>query len=890
MTSNENATLNLNSKNDRTATTGSKKRFFKVLWTKYAPNKKRKNKNFADGFLTYVRLVASQFSWYVLTWPARCAFTRWDQGKAGETILYEDQGKVKSQTKKKISDLAHVFADFSNGDEHDPIPIGGFEVELDAEVSEKDFLSGAAFLSSSSATVSAKPALSFANKGFVNPMGGVKKGFVPPMTRGAAVGALPSLGNGQKRVKRFTPAYDPNGDSALVLNRDAWYVSNLPGYVCPDSHSGARMFAREADKEGICPVVLDPSLYKKMRPHQKEGVQFLYKCVTESVVVQRGAILADDMGLGKSLQTIALLETLLKQGPQGVPIVKKALVVAPSSLLDNWRAEIRKWVGEASTVKAIILGASSSAMSKQEQEKKQTILDFKFGRLYNIGIISYETLRKYAGELSGSIDILVADEGHRIKSASGNKTIDALVLASKNSRRVLLSGTPLQNNLSELYAMCDYVRPGMLGTYASFQNVFAGPIEKSRDKNAKEEVRVLGAARLEELKNMLAPFMLRRSAEVNRAYLPRLSSYAVFCRPSDRQVSMIKEILLRRWHSDMYVGDEALVLLGELRKVCGHPVLLDGEEAPRGAEESGACSATPAGSISAVDDRNASESSEASDAAASGKMETALGLIDRIVSGMGERVVMVSQWTSMLSVLESAIKKRGFSTTRLDGSTPVAKRQDIVNAFNNNGIGQVFLLSTQAGGVGLNLIGANRLILYDSHWNPALDSQAMARIWRDGQTKQCYIYRMITAGTVEEKIYQRQMVKGQLARCCVMAESTTLEAANAPKGKKEGGSFTKEELKELFKIKVGVSCMTADQLQSSGTTYVDDKDAKDSVIREVRRGGLPISFVFNERAQDERGKIVEDAAVVAEGDGAPESAEEVANALSDGDLDVLDDF
>ncbi len=617
-----------------------------------------------------------------------------------------------------------------------------------------------------------------------------------------------------------------------------------------------------------------------MRPHQKEGVQFLYKCVTESAVLQRGAILADDMGLGKSLQTIALLETLLKQGPQGIPTVKKALVVAPSSLLDNWRAEIRKWVGEASTVKAIILGTSSSTTSKHEREKKQTILDFKFGRLYNIGIISYETLRKYAVELSGSIDILVADEGHRIKSASGNKTIDALVLASKNSRRVLLSGTPLQNNLSELYAMCDYVRPGMLGTYASFQNVFAGPIEKSRDKRAKEEVKILGAARLEELKNMLAPFMLRRSAEVNRAYLPRLSSYAVFCRPSDRQVSMIKDILQRRWHSDMYVGDEALVLLGELRKVCGHPLLLDGDrqDEPQGAEGNRNGNAVPDGS------NNMFDRSAAADDAASGKMETALGLVDRIVNGMGERIVMVSQWTSMLNVLESAIKKRGFTTARLDGSTPVAKRQDIVNAFNNNGVGQVFLLSTQAGGVGLNLIGANRLVLYDSHWNPALDSQAMARIWRDGQTKQCYIYRMITAGTVEEKIYQRQMMKGQLARCCVMAESTTLEASTSSKGKKEGGSFTKEELKELFKIKVGVSCMTADQLQSSGTTYVDDKDAEDSVICEARRGGLPISFVFNERAQDE--KPMEDVAAGAEVD----LDEEVSQASSDGDLDVSDDF
>ena len=691
-----------NIKNSTTETKrSSTKRVWKVLWTKYAPNKKRKNKNFSDGFLT------------------------WDQSKQGELILYEDQGKVgsvgsvgsvdwrptlarrdahplalgarssvpilqvKSQTKKKLSELQHVFDDFANGDEHEPIPVGGFEVELDEEVSEKNFLSGAAFLASSAAGAAApaKPAFSMA-KGFVNPMGagGAKKAFVPPMMTGAGGAKLggaslmmgtaaASAGVPLKRVKRFTPAFDPNGEHAMVLNKEAW----------------------EADKEDVCPVVLDPSLYRKMRPHQKEGVAFLYRCVTESSPIRRGAILADDMGLGKSLQTIALLHTLLRQGPTGAPTVQKALIVAPSSLLENWKAEIRKWVGEASTVKPIILGLSTS----KELEKKQTILDFKFGRLYNIGIISYETLRKYAGELSGSIDVLVADEGHRIKSAAGNKTIDALVLASKGSRKVLLSGTPLQNNLSELFSMVDYVRPGALGTYASFQNVFAGPIEKSRDKKAKEEIKELGSARLEELKNMLAPFMLRRSSAVNQAYLPELSSYAVFCRPSERQVSMMKSIVARRWQSDLYVGDEALVLLGELRKVCGHPALLE--------------------------DVAAGDGSDSGAPSASGKMEATLSLLDRIINGMGERVVVVSQWTSMLDVLEKEVNRLGFTTARLDGSTPVAKRQDVVDAFNKNNIGQVFLLSTQAGGVGLNLIGANRLVLYDSHWNPALVSLDLDR-------------------------------------------------------------------------------------------------------------------------------------------------------------------
>jgi DNA repair and recombination protein RAD54B len=306
---------------------------------------------------------------------------------------------------------------------------------------------------------------------------------------------------------------------------------------------------------------------------------------------------------------------------------------------------------------------------------------------------------------------------------------------------------------------------------------------------------------------------------------------------------MMKSIVARRWQSDLYVGDEALVLLGELRKVCGHPALL---------EEAGAGNGTNAGTSDGTEGAAANDTTSTS-----GKMEATLSLLDRIINGMGERVVVVSQWTSMLDVLEKAIKRQGFTTARLDGSTPVAKRQDVVDAFNKNNIGQVFLLSTQAGGVGLNLIGANRLVLYDSHWNPALDAQAMARIWRDGQQKPCYIYRMITAGSVEEKIYQRQMMKGQLARCCVgMAEAgDDVDARSGKgKGKKEGGSFTKEELKELFNIKVGVSCMTADQLRSSNRAYVDDLEANDSVLRAVRGASETISFVFNERAQEQSEK------------------------------------
>lgn len=371
-------------------------RYFKVLYTKYAPHKKRKNKSFEDGFV----VVGGQ--------PGQPSRPQRGKYLNKVTLLDQDSKEKVSVGFSKIGKmLSGVLKQFDDGDDVDSFTLGGYDVELDGEVSSDDFLTGAMFLEGyQQVSDVGKIQISSSTRPY--------KAFARPLAPGPKTAAVQrsSLVTPKSKV---TPMFNPNRPESLVLNKSEW----------------------EADKEAICPVVLDPALYKCMRPHQKEGVQFLYRCMTEAVGTHRGCILADDMGLGKSLQAIGLLHTMLKQGPRGLPMLQRALIVAPSSLLENWKQEIKKWLGDEK-LKSIIIGVGA-----KKEQSKQTVVDFKFGKVFKVGIISYETLRKYSSDLSGFVDIIVADEGHRLKSVAGNKTIDALQGLSAG-RKILLSGTPLQ--------------------------------------------------------------------------------------------------------------------------------------------------------------------------------------------------------------------------------------------------------------------------------------------------------------------------------------------------------------------------------------------------------------------------------------------------------------
>ena len=531
----------------------------------------------------------------------------------------------------------------------------------------------------------------------------------------------------------------------------------------------------------IVDVVVDPLLTKHLRPHQVEGVKFLYECVMGMRDFEgQGAILADDMGLGKTLQTITLLWTLLKQNPihECTPVIKKAVVVCPTTLIENWQKEFRKWLGKER------IGVFVA------NDTKKRITDFTLGKSYNVMIIGYERLRNVQEELKKGpgIDIVIADEGHRLKTAQ-NKS--ALAIRSLNtSRIVILSGTPLQNDLTEFFMMVDLINPGLLGTFKTFKKQFEEPIIKSRQPGALEKDVERGIARGEELAKDTNTFILRRTIDILSKYLPPKTEFVLFCRPTSAQASVYRHVLASPMFQSALGNPEAhLQLITILKKVCNSPKLLS--RATINPEK--VVSPLTISLLSTIPPQLLSTS------AGSAKIRVLDQLLHTIRSTTSEKVVLVSNFTSTLDLLSTLLSSVGLDFLRLDGSTPSSKRQDLVDTFNRTPASKcfAFLLSAKAGGMGLNLIGASRLVLFDVDWNPSVDLQAMGRIHRDGQKRPCVIYRLLMAGGLDEKIWQRQVTKLGLA-------SSVME--------QKGGtsSFTREELRDLFRLDDSLSCQTHD--------------------------------------------------------------------------------
>ncbi|XP_063965132.1 DNA repair and recombination protein RAD54B-like [Lytechinus pictus] len=652
-------------------------------------------------------------------------------------------------------------------------------------ISEEDWTTGKCFHSGSSTISNVSASVTVHPSKVPKP----SKPFANPQKTGNGSSAALQIKIAQPRVSK--PLYDPTHPDALVMPRP------------PSSHQ----WQNNQRNESVIDVVVDPHLASKLRPHQRQGVLFLYECIMGLRQYQgNGAILADEMGLGKTLQCITLIWTLFKQGPYGgKPIIKRVLIVTPGSLVKNWCREFRKW-----------LGSERISVFPVSSEKK--VEEFKKSPLFPVMVISYEMMVRYADDIRGiTFDLVVCDEGHRLK----NSTIKTASLLSSLAvrRRILLTGTPIQNDLQEFYSIVEFCNPGVLGTSGSFHRVYEEPILRSNQPSATKDEKKLGAARATELSRLTSLFVLRRTQEINNKYLPPKVETVVFCQPSSLQLQLyhhlLRSPLIRSCLSRGYTasaGSPHLVCIGALKKLCNDPSLL--YQASKKAENDGG---EMRGDNWLLDDDEEeslykgllpiypAEYSEGTPLLAHcGKLSVLSDMLRAMHADptRRERLVLVSNYTQTLDILQALCNLEGYQFCRLDGSTPTAKRQSIVEHFNSSYAKEtIFLLSSKAGGVGLNLVGASRLLLYDIDWNPANDLQAMARVWRDGQKKTVHIYRLITAGTIEEKIYQRQISKQSLSGAVVDAKG-------------QGGSvkFSLEDLRDLFTLHEGSSCITHDML------------------------------------------------------------------------------
>jgi len=691
------------------------------------------------------------------------------------------------------------------------LELGGWEVEVDAPLPPEQFASGRCFLGGGGPASVPAPALALGalGKPKLRPLRPLHPNLgARPTPVGETASAEPDCGSRAPPAEQSAPQEGAPAAWVPRLGRARPFASSCDGSARPPA--GAVLL--NEGRPGEHPVSLDQFLARKLRAHQVEGVRFLYGCLTGATDPRfSGALLADEMGLGKTLQVIALCWTLLRQGPQRRPLARKVVVVCPATLTRNWADEFRKWLG-AERLRATVLAPAAA-------EARGQLQDFRVSPQLPVLIGSYEAVRKHAAALAGHCDLLVCDEGHRLKNAAGNKTIDAL-RGLRSPRTVLLTGTPVQNNLGELFSMVDFVLPGFLGSQAAFNRVFGAAIAKAQDRNATPEERDLGRAREEELTSRIAKFMLRRTKAVTRQYLPALTVFLVFVRPTAAQVGVYRDVLASKSvRSLLYSGADcapadALGVLTALRKTCLHPGLLR----PAAGDD-------PFGLLEPAAARGGTP--DPSDAGLSGKLRALRSFLAALKASDDptDKVVVCSTSTVALDLVQGLCDAvGGMPTCRIDGRTPVDKRQDIVSAFNTLQVSRVCLLSTQAGGAGLNLIGANRLVLLDPHWNPAVDLQAMARVWRDGQSKPCAVYRFLLTGTLDERVYMRQLQKGELAAVAAADEPGGGGAdggrakrpggggAGGGKGKDKKRQFTAEELRDLFTLDTDSDCVTRDVL------------------------------------------------------------------------------
>ncbi|KAJ3768773.1 DNA repair protein, SNF2 family [Lentinula raphanica] len=548
------------------------------------------------------------------------------------------------------------------------------------------------------------------------------------------------------------------------------------------------------EKAKKVPVVIDPRLSKVLRPHQVEGVKFLYKCTTGMMVDnQYGCIMADEMGLGKTLQCIALLWTLIKQSPHaGKPSIEKCIIACPSSLVKNWANELVKWLG-ADAINALAVDGKGG---KAELLPKVAQWVAAGGRnvIQPVMIVSYETLRTLTAYLTNcKIGLLLCDEGHRLKNS------ESLTFQALNSldvkRRVILTGTPIQNDLSEYFSLLNFANPNYLGSKNDFKKNFENLIIRGRDASASDSVKAESEKKLKELGGLVTKFIIRRTNDLLSKYLPVKYEQVVFCGLSDFQLSLYRLFISSPEIKALLRGTESqpLKAINILKKLCNHPELLNLPQDLKGSDHlipEGFC-----GAGQAANSRGRNSQTVRCDW--SGKFLVLERFLHQLRTQTNDKIVLISNYTQTLDLFEKLCRSKKYGFFRLDGTMSITKRQKLVDQFNNpEGKEFIFLLSSKAGGCGINLIGANRLILFDPDWNPAADQQALARVWRDGQKKECFVYRFISTGTIEEKIFQRQANKQALSSAVVDEKEDTER------------HFTLDALRQLFLFNEKTLCET----------------------------------------------------------------------------------
>ncbi|KAI5169102.1 DNA excision repair protein ERCC-6 [Pancytospora epiphaga] len=476
--------------------------------------------------------------------------------------------------------------------------------------------------------------------------------------------------------------------------------------------------------------------------YQKEGVKWMIDLYLKG----KGGILADEMGLGKTIQTVVAIVGILKSEK-----AKKVLILCPATLVEQWIDEFRKVSTDIKIVRKL----------------KQ--LDGE------VAVMSYEMFK--SENKWEKFDIFILDEGHKIKNRDAQ--ITKIVKAVKSKSKFILTGTPIQNNLGEMWSLFDFVVPGILGTYVTFQDEFEVPIKQRRCSETSYRYSM-------HLRSIIEPYLLRRLKKQFSNQLPGKLDKVVFVMLTEHQhqlyIKALESDYLRKALSEK---NKLLAAIDMLRKICNHPLLAKSCKYidSRQWDENGKFNRE----ILQNEDESQDINSESFDydplcndsiVSASCKMQVLMKLLSEW-HGEKRKVLVFCQTTQMQRLIEKAVRLAQYKYLSMSGKTPVSKRNSLVNSFNNTPSIFIFILTTRVGGFGLNLTGANRVVLFDPDWNPATDAQAKERIYRYGQKSDVEIYRIVCKDTIEEKIYQRQIYKNCLSRKILTNPSISIDRSIA---------------------------------------------------------------------------------------------------------------
>ena len=478
-------------------------------------------------------------------------------------------------------------------------------------------------------------------------------------------------------------------------------------------------------------ISIPTGLNADLRLYQKVGFQWLKNIEQYNF----GGILADDMGLGKTLQLITMLLDYAKNTQDINP--RTSLVVCPSSLSLNWENEIKKFAPELTTI--VITGNSVERKSKISQITN-----------YNIAITSYDLLKRDIDEynnLKYSFKYIIADEAQYIKN--NNTQNFKAIKKIKGDTRYALTGTPIENSLSELWSIFDFIMPGYLFSYKKFKEIYELPIVRDESSDV-----------MKKLKMLIEPFVLRRIKEEVLTELPDKTITVLNNEMDEEQLNVYMSYMIK---AKKEVAEEIsingfersqikiLSLLMRLRQICCHPSLFI--------------------------DNYKGESS---------KLTQCIELVKDAIQS-GHKILLFSGYTSMFEIIEKELQKEDINYYKLTGQTKVGERIKLVDEFNKNNEVKVFLISLKAGGTGLNLIGADTVIHYDPWWNLSTENQATDRTYRIGQKRNVQVYKLITKNSIEEKIYELQQKKAKLIDNMLSTKETFIS------------KLSKEEIMELFK-------------------------------------------------------------------------------------------